>query len=120
MTGPCTRPECGSEVHTDGWGNPTRCPHEPVDPNRRCPRCDCSVGHTQCEHCKVCPHADGPAPAPEYAVALYEDGTGTLIVGIHPDGQFDYGPSYEPDAAAREFWDAVTRAARSASPWEAP
>ncbi|MFD9465320.1 hypothetical protein [Streptomyces sp. NPDC060027] len=24
---------------------------------RRCPRCDCADGHTQCEHCKVCQHA---------------------------------------------------------------
>ncbi|WP_435279358.1 hypothetical protein [Streptomyces sp. 1222.5] len=27
MTGPCPRPECGGATHTDGWGNPTRCPH---------------------------------------------------------------------------------------------
>src|SRR5689334_16662879 len=53
MSGPCTRPECGGEVHTDGWGTPIRCPA------RRCPRCDCADGHTQCEHCKVCPHVDG-------------------------------------------------------------
>ncbi|MEU1443267.1 hypothetical protein [Streptomyces mirabilis] len=52
MTGPCQRPECGGEVHTDGWGNPIQCPA------RRCPRCDCPDGHTQCDHCKVCPHAE--------------------------------------------------------------
>jgi hypothetical protein len=27
MSGPCPRPECGGEVHTDGWGTPIRCPH---------------------------------------------------------------------------------------------
>lgn len=52
----------------------------------------------------------------EFVVALYEDG-GTLLVGIRPDGQIETGPTYEPDATAREFWDAVTRAAQSASPW---
>ncbi|QQM45221.1 hypothetical protein [Streptomyces liliifuscus] len=28
------------------------------DSGRRCPRCDCPDGHSQCDHCKVCPHAD--------------------------------------------------------------
>jgi hypothetical protein len=26
MSGPCPRPECGGEVHTDGWGTPIQCP----------------------------------------------------------------------------------------------
>lgn len=52
----------------------------------------------------------------DFVVALYEDG-GALLVGIRPDGQIEIGPRYEPEAAAREFWDAVTRAAQSASPW---
>jgi hypothetical protein len=55
-------------------------------------------------------------PKPTYVVALYEDG-GRLLVGIGPDGRVETGPNYVPDAAAREFWDAVTRAAQSASPW---
>ncbi|MDX2697109.1 hypothetical protein [Streptomyces ipomoeae] len=57
---PCTRPECGGELHTDPWGTPVQCPHtEPAatDTGRRCPRCDCPDGHEQCDHCKVCPHA---------------------------------------------------------------
>jgi hypothetical protein len=29
MSAPCPRPECGGEVHTDGWGTPIRCPHAP-------------------------------------------------------------------------------------------
>lgn len=58
------------------------------------------------------------APQSDFVVALYEDG-GTLLVGVRPDGQIETGPRYEPEAAAREFWDAVTRAAQSASPWEA-
>lgn len=29
MSGPCRRPECGSEVHTDPWGTPVQCPHAP-------------------------------------------------------------------------------------------
>lgn len=28
MSAPCPRPECGGEVHTDGWGTPIRCPRE--------------------------------------------------------------------------------------------
>lgn len=52
---------------------------------------------------------------PEFALALYED-DGTLLFGIHPDGQLERGPNYQPDVAAREFWDAVTRAAQAASP----
>ena len=34
MSGPCSRPECGGEVHTDGWGNPVRCPHAPAKPDQ--------------------------------------------------------------------------------------
>jgi hypothetical protein len=69
MSGPCTRPECGGEVHTDGWGTPIQCPA------RRCPRCDCPDGAEQCEHCKVCPHADradgsNPSTAVELGAAL--------------------------------------------------
>lgn len=60
MSGPCQRPECGGEVHTDGWGTPIRCPA------RRCPRCDCADGTEQCEHCKVCPHADGGPNEPTH------------------------------------------------------
>jgi hypothetical protein len=56
-------------------------------------------------------------PKPEFLVALHED-DGTLIVGIRPDGHITTGPNYQPDAAAREFWDAVTRAAQAANPWE--
>lgn len=26
------------------------------DTGTRCPRCDCPDGHTQCQHCKTCPH----------------------------------------------------------------
>lgn len=36
------------------------------DPFRRCPRCDCPDSAPQCDHCKVCPHADsGPEASPE-------------------------------------------------------
>lgn len=55
-------------------------------------------------------------PNPEFLVSLRED-DGTLIVGIRPDGSIATGPTYQPDAAAREFWGAVTRAAQAANPW---
>lgn len=36
MSSPCTRPECGGDIHTDGWGTPIRCPREPSDtPNSK-------------------------------------------------------------------------------------
>jgi hypothetical protein len=38
-------------------------PMSDTDTGRRCPRCDCPDGHTQCAHCKACPHA-GPQPKP--------------------------------------------------------
>jgi len=28
MSGPCPRPDCGGETHTDGWGAPIRCPQQ--------------------------------------------------------------------------------------------
>lgn len=34
MTGPCPRPECGGATHTDGWGQPTRCPAAQAGPLR--------------------------------------------------------------------------------------
>ncbi|MFE9064952.1 hypothetical protein [Streptomyces violaceusniger] len=52
----------------------------------------------------------------EFMIALRAD-DGSLIVGIRPDGSIQQGPNYRPDEAAREFWDAVTRAAHSAAPW---
>lgn len=29
------------------------------------------------------------------------------MVSIHPDGTLEYGPDYDPDEAARTFWDAL-------------
>jgi hypothetical protein len=125
MSGPCPRPECGGDIHTDGWGNPIQCPA------RRCPRCDCADGHTQCEHCKVCPHADGGpvslvvstdaiasfqiAPPPQNIVILGSDNQ-TPLVTIHPSGELEYGPGYTPDEAARRFWDAMRRLAPARCP----
>jgi hypothetical protein len=34
---------------------------------------------------------------------------GRPLVTIHPDGRVELGEGYEPDAAARAFWDAVQR-----------
>ncbi|MFE9124997.1 hypothetical protein ACFYOF_06175 [Streptomyces sp. NPDC007148] len=87
MTGPCPRPECGGEVHTDGWGTPIQCPA-----SRRCPRCDCADGHTQCEHCKTC----------TYAVP----GAGGLTVGV-TRVHTDTGSHIEPELD--EAWDEETK-----------
>lgn len=58
----------------------------------------------------------GQQEPPEFVIQLHAD-DGTLIVGIRPDGSIQQGPNYQPDEAAREFWDAVTRAAQSTAPW---
>lgn len=55
-------------------------------------------------------------PKPEFVLQLRED-DGTLTLGIRPDGSIERGPRYDPDTAAREFWDALSRAARAASPF---
>lgn len=34
------------------------------------------------------------------------DNTAPLVT-IHPDGRLEYGPNYQPDEAATQFWDAV-------------
>lgn len=54
------------------------------DESRRCPRCDCPDGHTQCEHCKVCPHA---------VIPLY------LCKQVHrvPHDAHDGCPGWAPD-----------------------
>ncbi|THA22757.1 hypothetical protein E6R18_32950 [Streptomyces sp. A1277] len=31
------------------------------------------------------------------------------LVTIHPDGRLEYGPGYDPDKAARTFWEAMGR-----------
>ncbi|MFC8986037.1 hypothetical protein [Streptomyces sp. NPDC057115] len=34
-------------------------------------------------------------------------GDGTPMVKIHPNGTLEYGPNYDPNEAARRFWDAM-------------
>jgi hypothetical protein len=34
-------------------------------------------------------------------------GDGAPLVTIHPNGTLEYGPGYDPDDAARRFWDAM-------------
>lgn len=38
---------------------------------------------------------------------------GQPIVTVHHDGHLEYGPGYQPDHAARQFWDAVEQHARN-------
>ena len=98
MTGPCERPGCGGDTHTDGWGNPTQCPR----------------GSSALRW-------DGPAdqitlqPPPPPRIVI----TGTdsqPLVTIHPNGQLEYGPGYTPDEAAQRFWDALRRLAPARCP----
>jgi hypothetical protein len=39
-------------------------------------------------------------------ITINGDG-GTPLVKIHPNGTLEYGPNYDPDEAARRFWDAM-------------
>lgn len=34
-------------------------------------------------------------------------GNGNPLVTIRPTGELEYGPGYEPNEAARRFWDAL-------------
>jgi hypothetical protein len=36
-----------------------------------------------------------------------------VLVSIHPDGRLEFGEGYEPDEAARAYWEAVQRFAPS-------
>ncbi|MET9055250.1 hypothetical protein ABZW50_29295 [Streptomyces bacillaris] len=47
------------------------------------------------------------------AASITIPGTNGPLVTIHPDGRLEYGPGYEPDEAARLFWDAMRRWAPS-------
>ena len=84
MSRPCARPECGGAIHTDGWGTPIQCPA------RRCPRCDCPNGAEQCEHCKVCPHADGGPKTPPEPAGVEADPHG-LKAGMIVAPYTEYG-----------------------------
>jgi predicted Zn-ribbon and HTH transcriptional regulator len=98
MSAPCQRPECGGEVHTDGWGTPIRCPQQTSvwtisDPGQTFQLFEPSRN----------------------IVILGEDGR-TPLVTIHPDGTLEYGPGYTPDEAASRFWDALRRIAPARCP----
>jgi hypothetical protein len=41
------------------------------------------------------------------------DENGRPMVTIHPDGRLEFGESYDPDEAARAFWEALKRFAPS-------
>lgn len=58
-----------------------------VDTGRRCPRCDCADGHTQCEHCKVCEHArpTGSCVRPECGAEVHTDPWGTPVQCPHAE-----------------------------------
>lgn len=45
-------------------------------------------------------------------IALYGDNH-ALLIAVHPDGRLEYGPDYEPDEAARRFWEGVEQHART-------
>jgi hypothetical protein len=68
MSSPCPRPECGGEVHTDGWGTPIRCPHAvPLN-------VACAVLHTDAQGnvtpCPGYPHVGGVSEGPDRHPAL--------------------------------------------------
>jgi hypothetical protein len=49
---------------------------------------------------------------PPPIIAVLGEG-GVPLVAVHPDGHLEYGPGYEPDEAARRFWDGVEQYARN-------
>lgn len=94
---PCAHAECGGEIHTDGWGNPVRCPNEP----------------SWLTAAAFSPAIDFTPPPPTITIT---GANGQPLVTIHPDGHLDYGPGYTPDTAARAFWDALRRLAPAGCP----
>lgn len=98
MTGPCPRPECGGEIHTDGWGNPTQCPRDEAE----------AFTYVASEVL----HVATPVPC----IVILSKDNHTPLVTIHPDGELEYGPAYTPDEAARRFWDALRHLAPARCP----
>ncbi|MFK0159175.1 hypothetical protein ACIQVK_44780 [Streptomyces sp. NPDC090493] len=47
-------------------------------------------------------------PMTSYTIRI-PDEDGRPLVTIHPNGRVELGEGYEPDEAARAFWDAVQR-----------
>ena len=98
MSGPCARPECGGEIHTDPWGAPVLCPHQ-------------ASAWTISEPVQTLQLVQPP----QNIVILGADNR-TPLVTIHPTGELEYGPGYTPDEAARRFWDALRRIAPARCP----
>lgn len=46
---------------------------------------------------------------PLYWIFQIHGPDGSMLVGLHPDGSLEYGPGYDPDDAAKVFWQAMTR-----------
>lgn len=46
------------------------------------------------------------APPVAPTIAINSD-SGRPLVTIHPNGTLEYGEGYDPDDAARRFWDAL-------------
>lgn len=42
-------------------------------------------------------------------IRIYRPDTGDMLVNILPDGTLEYGETYDPDEAARVFWEALAR-----------
>ncbi|MFJ4988773.1 hypothetical protein ACIP9H_33855 [Streptomyces sp. NPDC088732] len=43
---------------------------------------------------------------------------GQPLISVHPDGRHEFGENYEPDDAAKGFWEAVERFAPSPMVWQ--
>lgn len=48
-----------------------------------------------------------------------QNNKGELVVKIGFDGAIEFGEGYEPEEAAREFWDAVSKVIAGPDPWDA-
>jgi hypothetical protein len=57
--------------------------------------------------------ASQPIPlAPPTVFSVHAD-DGSLMVAMHHDGHLEYGPAYQPDEAARRFWDGIKQWSRA-------
>lgn len=59
---------------------------------------------------QITPHVIRLDPPPIFGIRA---ANGQPTVTVHHDGRLEYGPDYQPDEAARLFWEAVEQQARN-------
>ncbi|MEU1592814.1 hypothetical protein ABZ468_08110 [Streptomyces sp. NPDC005708] len=61
---------------------------------------------------RIAPATITAAKVTAYTIRIPDQNSQPMVT-IHPDGRLEFGEAYEPDEAARAFWEAVERFAPS-------